>query len=201
VTDDGGERLDYRYLVAVDMQGFSRLSTRDQMAVQSVLHQALDEAADQAQLNRQSWQRQAGGDGELAILPAETDGLRLVADFPRELAAVLTATNAERRKQPRIRVRLAIHHGTLTPGCLGPVGQAPIVVSRLLDAGILRRVLVRHPSLDLALIVSASLYADVIETRLSGLDPSAFYRVRVRAKGAVYPAYIQGRAFLGHRWT
>ncbi|MGH3381512.1 MAG: hypothetical protein ACRDP6_42960 [Actinoallomurus sp.] len=201
MTDHDGERLDYRYLVAVDLAGFSKLSTRDQMAVQSVLHQVLDKAADHAQLNRQSWQRQAGGDGELAILPAETDGLRLVADFPRELAEVLTATNAERRDRPRIRVRLAIHHGTLTPGCLGPVGQAPIVISRLLDAAILRRVLVRHPGLDLALIVSASLHADVIESQLSGLDPSEFYRVRVRAKGVVYPAYIKGRASLGHRWT
>jgi class 3 adenylate cyclase len=189
-TDDRAGRLDYRFLVAVDLEGFSKLSTREQRSVQSGLHWALNEAASQADLDREAWLRQVGGDGELAVLPTDTDGVRLVADFPRRLAQVLTAVNDERHPEPRIRVRVAIHHGTLTSGCLGPVGRAPIVVSRLLDSSLLRRELAQRTEADLALIVSASLYGDVIETQLGGLDPSAFHRVVARVKGRAYPAYI-----------
>ena len=182
--------LRFHYVLAVDVQGFSRLSTRDQVAVQIQLSGALDEAARRAGLDRRTWHRQVAGDGELVVLPTDTDGLRLVADFPRGLSRALARVNAERYPAKPIRVRVAIHHGTLAPGCLGPVGRAPVVVSRLLDSGLLRRELVQRPEADLVLIVSASLYADVVETELGGLDPAEFERVTVRAKKASYPAYI-----------
>lgn len=188
--DHHGARLAYHYLVAVDIESFSRLSTRDQVSVQSDLARTLDEAARRAELDRRTWHRQVGGDGELAVLPTDVNGLRLVADFPRELAQALASVNARRYPEPRIRLRVALHHGTLAPGCLGPVGQAPIVVSRLLDSGLLRKELVRRPDADLVVIVSASIYSDVIETQLGGLDPTEFCRVSVRAKNVAYSAYV-----------
>ncbi|WP_141582322.1 hypothetical protein [Actinomadura sp. WMMA1423] len=191
LADDDAQRLDYRFLVAVDLEGFSALSTKDQRAVQAALHGALDDAATLAGLDRSAWLRQVGGDGELSVLPAETDPVRLVAVFPERLADVLAHVNAARHPEPRIRVRVAIHHGTLASGCLGPVGRAPIIVSRLLDSGSLRRELARRTDTNLALIVSDSLYNDVIETQLGGLQPGAFRRVVVRAKKISYPAYIQ----------
>jgi hypothetical protein len=190
-ADEDAYRLDYRFLVAVDLEGFSNLSTRAQRAAQSVLHRALNEAAKRADLDRGTWSRQVGGDGELAVLPSETNGIRLLADFPRELATVLADVNAQRSTEPRIRVRIAIHHGTLSPGCLGPVGQAPIVVSRLLDSVLLRRELKQRSEADLVLIVSDSIYRDIVETQLGGLEPATFRRVVVRAKSMTYPAYIQ----------
>lgn len=191
LADDDAERLDYRFLVAVDLEGFSALSTKEQRAVQATLHRALNNAANMAGLDRGAWLRQVGGDGELSVLPPETDPVRLVAVFPERLVEVLAEANASRHPAPRIRVRVAIHHGTLASGCLGPVGRAPITVSRLLDSGSLRRELARRTEADLALIVSDSLYNDVIETQLGGLQPAAFRRVVVRAKNRSYPAYIQ----------
>lgn len=187
------EQLDYRFLVAVDIEGFSKHHARAQMEIQRDLDRALNEAASAAGLNRETWERQVGGDGELAVLPTDTDGLRLVALFPRELTRALRKVNQERSTEPRIRVRVAIHHGTLAQGSFGPVGLAPIVISRLLDAEVLRQALTQRAGEDLVLIVSASLYTDIIETRFAGLDPAEFYPVEVHAKDVVYPSYIYGR--------
>lgn len=181
-------RLTYRYLAAVDIEGFSSLDALDQVQMQDDLGQVLDIAATRVGLRRALWQIQERGDGELAVLSPDTDGPRLIADYPRELADALSEVNSERRS--RLRVRVAMHHGTLVQGRFGPVGQGPIVVSRLLDSDELRKYLANRAELDLVLIVSASLYNDVIETRFRNLDPTQFTHADVLVKGRSYPAYI-----------
>jgi class 3 adenylate cyclase len=180
--------LAYRYLAAVDVEGFTTLHALDQLQVLDDLGEVLDIAASRAGLDRALWQVQERGDGELAVLPPNTDGPRLIADYPRELADALSEVNSERRS--RLRIRMAMHHGTLVQSRFGPVGQGPIVVSRLLDSDELRKYLVQRAELDLVLIVSASLHSDVIESRLHHLDPAQFSRADVLVKGSAYPAYV-----------
>ena len=156
--------------------------------MQDDLGSALDVAASRVGLDRESWQVQERGDGELAVLPPDTDGPRLIADYPRELADALGEVNSERRR--RLRIRMAMHHGTLVQGRFGPAGQGPVVVSRLLESDELRNCIAQRADLDLVLIVSASLYEDVIETRLCHLDPAQFTRTNALVKGRSYPAYI-----------
>lgn len=181
-------RLAYHYLVAVDVEGFSTRNALEQVEAQSDLGWVLDAAADRTNLCRAMWQRQVRGDGELAVLPAGTDGPRLIADYPRELASALGEVNRERQR--RLRIRVAMHHGTLAPGQFGAVGQGPIVVSRLLDSDELRKHLAQRPELDLVLIVSACLFHDVVETRFHNLEPAEFIRTDVHIKGICYIAYI-----------
>lgn len=185
---DSCPRLAYHYLAAVDIEGFSSLHALDQLQMQADLGQVLDVAAARAGLDRAVWQVQERGDGELAVLPPDTDGPRLIADYPRELTGALSTLNRERRR--RLRIRVAIHHGTLVRGRFGPVGQGPVVVSRLLDSDELRGYLAQRTELDLVLMVSASLHHDVIETCLRRLDPAEFVCADVHAKGRPYPAYI-----------
>ncbi len=181
-------RLAYHYLTAVDIEGFSALHALDQVQTQTDLGQVLDIAATRAHLNRALWHVQQRGDGELAVLPPDIDGPCLIANYPQELAGALSELNAERRR--RLRIRVAIHHGTLAEGRFGPVGQGPIVVSRLLESQELRSYLAQRVELDLVLIVSASLHHDVIETRFRRLDPANYVRTDMHAKGRSYPAYI-----------
>lgn len=185
---DGCACLAYRYLAAVDIERFSSLHASDQVRMQDDLGQVLDIAATRVGLDRPLWQMEERGDGELAVLPADTDGPRLIADYPRELGDALREINRGRRS--RLRIRLALHHGTVVQGRFGPAGQGPIVVSRLLDSDELRKYLERQAELDLVLMVSASLHNDVIETRLHNLDPAQFTRVDVLVKGRSYPSYI-----------
>ncbi|MEU8804825.1 hypothetical protein [Spirillospora sp. NPDC048819] len=182
------DRLTYHFLIAVDIEGFSRLSAAQQKRMQLDLHAVLETAAAAAGLDREGWLRQVGGDGEMAILPSETDGLRVLVRYPRELAAAIAEVN--RKRTPPIRLRVSMHHGPLSGGLFGAVGRAPIVVARLLDSQELRDELRGDRGRDMALIVSSSLYEDLVETEFDGLDPKEFHPVQISAKGAVFPAYI-----------
>src|SRR6266705_2184689 len=108
----GLESLAFRFLVAVDVAGFSQRYAAEQARAQDDLEMTMAQAAASAGLERERWYRQPSGDGELAVLPQGVDGLSLVADYPRELAAGVANINRANRA-PRLRLRLAIHHGAV----------------------------------------------------------------------------------------
>jgi hypothetical protein len=190
-----GGRLVFRFLIGVDAEGFSRCCAAEQAGIQADLDRALVHAAQAVGMDRGKWLCQLRGDGEMAELPLDTDGLSLVADFPRQLAIALSEINAARAVGPRLRIRMAIHHGAVSPGPLGSVGPAPILIARLLDANVVRRQLRSQPDRDLALIVSAAVYDEVIKTRFHGLRPEAFSRVAVHAKRLAYVGYLYQDGF------
>jgi class 3 adenylate cyclase len=185
--------LVYRLVVAVDIESYSKLNTLEQYEVQADLGDVLDKAATRAGLDREAWYREIRGDGELSVLPADTDVAWVIARLAQELERALGERKAQRVRRPPLRLRVAMHYGTLTQGSFGPVGQAPIVASRLLDARIARRALAGSTERDTLLIVSASLYHDVIETGFYGLDATRFSPVRVTVKGATYCGYLDAK--------
>ncbi|WP_433332342.1 hypothetical protein [Spirillospora sp. CA-294931] len=195
MTEHG--ELIYGLTVAVDIENFSKLDTLDQYAAQSALGEVLDTASGRAGLDRETWYRQVRGDGELAVLPADTDVAWVVARLPHELGGVLSELRTA-GSWPRLRLRLAMHHGTLTRGRFGPVGQAPIVVSRLLDARAVRRALAGTADRDLVLVVSSTLFHEVVKTRFYGMDPTLFASFRVTAKGATYLAHVTTEPVFSH---
>lgn len=183
------EGLAFRFIVAVDIEGFSQRYAAAQARAQDDLELAMAQAAESAGLERERWYRQPSGDGELAVLPQGVNGLSLVADYPRELAFSVASVNRANRGT-RLRLRLAIHHGAVAPGRFGPVGTALIAISRLVDAEVTRQQLRQRGDLDIALIVSATVYDEVIQSRLHNLDPDTFRRVIVRAKRIPYVGYL-----------
>ncbi|QFG20482.1 hypothetical protein [Actinomadura sp. WMMB 499] len=181
-------RLDYRLLLAVDIQGYSKRDARDQLAAQHQLADALDRAARGIGLDRAHWAKQVGGDGELATLPVGTDPAPVAGGFAIGLAAALREANRGPGRH-RLRVRMALHYGTLTEGPFGPAGDAPIVVQRLLDAAPLRRLL-DDGARDLAYVVSDSLFEDVVQTGFCALAPGAFRPMKTVAKGASFRGHL-----------
>ncbi|MFB4313686.1 hypothetical protein [Actinomadura sp. 21ATH] len=180
--------LGYRLFLRVDVEKYSRLDTRQQVSAQTDLRRLIDDSARLTGLMTHDWYRQGAGDGELVAFPADIDILRTVGTFTRRLQAGLQRLNLNRH--PELRLRVAFHHGTMVPGPLGPAGDGPIVVSRLLDADPLREHLAEHPDRALALAVSESLYNDVICTGLCELDPRRFIPLEVETKQVVYRGYI-----------
>ncbi|SNS45470.1 hypothetical protein SAMN05443665_1004119 [Actinomadura meyerae] len=193
---NGDAQLSYRLLVAVDIQGYSRRDAREQLRAQRELSDALDRAARGVGLDRARWHKQVGGDGELAVLPEGTDPAPVAGDFVILLdEALREANDGDAAGRFRLRVRLALHHGTLTAGPFGPAGDAPITVQRLLDATPLRRLLSGDTGRDLAYVVSDSLFEDVVRTGFCALPPHEFQAVKVAAKGATFRGHIHtGRA-------
>ncbi|MFJ7215883.1 hypothetical protein [Amycolatopsis sp. NPDC098790] len=178
-------QLVYGLVVVVDVEGFSRLGILDQTAVLFRLEEVLDRAAVRAGLSRAEWLRQPRGDGELAVLPADSDVSRVVADFADEVAEEL-----RRGSRPRLRLRISMHHGALTAGVFGPIGDALIVACRLLDAESAREALARHAGEDVVVVVSQRLFEDVVATRFRGLRPDRFRLVTEQVKGQTYCGYL-----------
>lgn len=189
----GNVRLMYRLVLAVDVEKYSARDAREQLRAQTDLRHTLSLAAQNVGLDRSSWYEQVSGDGELVVLPEDVDVSLVVGDFTRQLEMILGEFNRQRTAGTRLRLRVALHHGTLTPGPFGPAGDAPIVVSRLLDAKPVRRVLADQQDRDVALIVSQTLYQDVVRTGFCSLDPGEFQPVRVNAKGVLYHGFVQQR--------
>jgi hypothetical protein len=182
--------LFFRFLTVIDIEGFSHRSAASQANAQDDLEHVMSEAAAHAGMDRRHWYRQARGDGELAVLDAATSSLSVVADYPGYLALALAEVNSHATPQSRLRVRMAIHHGTVSPGRFGPVGPAAITVSRLVDARVLRQALRQRDDLDIVLAVSAAVYDEVVRSRFRDLDPGTFRRFSIRSKGASYVGYL-----------
>jgi class 3 adenylate cyclase len=186
-------RLLFRLLLAVDIKGYSARSPRMQLQAQADLLDAMKIAAEEAGLDRDLWHQQVSGDGELAVLPSDEDIVTVVGTFAPALERALAKTNGEAPPGRRLRVRLAFHHGALIMGpsaSFGPAGDAPVVVSRLLDARPLRRYLTVHPERSVAFIISEQLYREVVCSGFCALPPGHFQQVRTTVKGVVYQGYI-----------
>jgi hypothetical protein len=188
-----GNRLTYHLVLAVDVEKYSARDAREQLRAQTELQRILSAAARNVGLDQREWYEQVSGDGELVVMPEDVDVPVVVGDFTSSLETILGEYNGRviGGTRQRLRLRLALHHGTLTPGPFGPAGDAPIVVSRLLDAKPLRRLLAEQQEHDLALIVSQSLYQDVVRTGFCSLDPGEFQAVRVNAKGVQYNGFVR----------
>ncbi|MFG1997702.1 hypothetical protein ACGFNU_00985 [Spirillospora sp. NPDC048911] len=172
----------------MDIERYSARDVCGQLDAQTTLDAVLTAAAGAAGLDRAGWYRQVNGDGELSVLPADTCPAVVVGDFTRHLAAAVSDRN-QGAERP-LRLRIALHHGTLLPGPFGPAGDAPIVAARLLNAAPLRRLLSAQSGHDTALIISAALFRDVVTTGLCALTPERFHPARITAKGVTYHAHL-----------
>jgi hypothetical protein len=105
---------------------------------------------------------------------------------------LLTDHNEDCGADMRIRLRLAMHIGTVTSGSMGAGGEGLITVSRLLDSAPVREALVRVRDANLALILSESVFRKAVTAELGGLRPRNFQRVEVKipAKKFEETAYL-----------
>ena len=190
---DSSVRLLFRLLLAVDIKGYSARTPRMQLKAQADLLDAMEVAAEEAGLDRERCLQQVSGDGELAVLPEDDDIVAVVGTYPPALERALAEKNRRAAPERRLRVRLAFHHGALVMGpsaSFGPAGDAPVVVSRLLDARPLRRYLTARPERDVALIVSEQIYREVVCSGFCALSPEHFQQIRTTIKGVMYQGYI-----------
>ncbi|MEU0553234.1 hypothetical protein [Dactylosporangium sp. NPDC006015] len=178
-------------LVAVDMERYSPRDNLRQYQAQRLFREVMAEAVASIGLRREDWTTQQSGDGELAILPAETSELTVVADFVPALDRILREHNRSLLPEAKVRLRVAIHQGLVhLTGANGFPGEAVVEVCRLLDADPLRQALDTFPRASVALIVSRSIFHDVVRHGYRGLRPERFAQVRVAVKQLTMDAWI-----------
>lgn len=179
-----------RFVLGIDIKDSSALPARVQAKLYEELDRMLDEASARVGLDRSSWTRQPGGDGEVAVLPADVDLVALVGDFVLRLDRLLTDHNEISAPTARLRVRLAMHTGALTPSRFGFAGPALVTLARLLDSKPVRAALDAAPTANMAQIISESLFHKAVAAELDGLRPRQFRQVRVNVKAFHETAYV-----------
>jgi hypothetical protein len=184
-----GDDFTRRVLVAVDAMGYGRSSDQRQLWMQRGMVRVLDDSAERTGLDRAAWERQTSGDGELSVLPLDQPEPRVVDDFVRHMAGALRRLNRHLPDERRLRLRLAIHHGVVTPGVAGCNGSGPVTVSRLCDSPLLRTAIVTSGA-DLAVILSGEVFRGVVLNEHTSLDPVDFREVRVEVKEFADDAYL-----------
>ncbi|MFC7329488.1 hypothetical protein [Marinactinospora rubrisoli] len=151
-----------RMCLAVDAESYSHRGHRGQSEAQEWLVRIMDMVCDNAGLDRSCWDVQPQGDGELALLQPGIEEARVIAYFTHELAMALYHHNADLAADARLRLRVAFDQGNVSLGANGYVGAAVISVCRLRDSLPARRALRDNPDVDFALVVSDSIYSDVV---------------------------------------
>ncbi|GAB3851315.1 hypothetical protein ACFPIJ_52940 [Dactylosporangium cerinum] len=180
--------------LVVDIEGYSRHTTVDQVDVQRSLLQVMTYACANAGVGVAPDHRQDRGDGQLLLLPAGIDESRVLVRLIGGLRDALFQVNRT-VSWGRMRLRAALSQGAVQVAATGFVGTAVVAASRLVDSGELRSALARARNCDLAVMVADDLYADVVAQHHPGMAPSEFRRVQVaipkkafRAVGWVYLA-------------
>jgi hypothetical protein len=159
----------------------------------TVDREGLDDAAGVAELSREKWRVQLGGDSVFAILPNGVDVTRLMDCFVRELDVALGAYNRRRAGQAwtRMRLRLAVHAGLVDlAGETGWPGQHAVLPARLRDSEPIRAALKACPNADLAVIVSADVFRDYITQGPGSPRPTEFRAVLAHGKQETHTAHL-----------
>lgn len=152
-----------RMCLAVDAEAYSDRTRRAQHEVQQWLTRIMDLVCDTADLDRSCWDVQPQGDGELALLQPGIEEARVIAYFTHELAMALYHHNAALKEEARLRLRVAFDQGNVALGANGYTGGAVVSVCRLRDSAAARQALRDNPEVDFVLVVSDSIYTDVVE--------------------------------------
>lgn len=175
-----------RLCVAVDIEGYRHRSLTGQRRAQADLVSLLD--AMWRDVGRA--ERQARGDGEVAVAPAGADHSSTLSQVATVLRSGLGALDDGGER--RLRLRVAAHVGHVEAGANGFVGLAVVRTCRMLDSAPLRAALDEHPAAHLALMVSEPVLEDVVSRELHLLRAADFRAVDVRepAKSFVSRAWI-----------
>lgn len=188
----GNGELVSRFVLGVDAEKYSGRNARQQDTTQHALDRMISESAEAEGLDRQEWVTFPGGDGELAVLPADVDMVAVAGRFVAQLDDRLAAYNEDHADVMKIRVRVAMHLDTVKRSAMGYAGHGLVVLSRLLEAPELKQALAEASYASLVLLVSEPVYRSVVESGFGGLRPSRFRALVVdnSAKGFRQTAYL-----------
>jgi len=168
-----------RLVCAADIERYSRFRTPEAMRAQQRLTEALARARHHAGIAEDRVETQESGDGQFVVLPTGLDESEVIPALVHGFRIALAEVNADLNERARLRLRIALHRGHIERGANGWAGDSAVGVHRLLDSAPARAALTGRPDADFALIVSDTLYQDVIAHGYGLLRPEAFTRVEV----------------------
>jgi hypothetical protein len=175
--------LEYRPMVAVDIEGSGGRGDVALLRIREVLLTTLQEALMESGIDWQACRFNDLGDGLRIVAPAWVPKSRLIHPLFHELVVRLRTHNRTAARSTRIRLRVALHAGDVWLGRTGVAGGPLEVLARLLDARPAREVLAGAPdTVPASLLVSQHFYDETVRHGYPGIDPESCRRVDVVVK-------------------
>jgi tetratricopeptide (TPR) repeat protein len=186
----------HRTILALDIEGSTRPERRDsdRLRMRAELYRRLEQVLDRAQIKRREYRCTDQGDGILILLSPEIPKTRVLPWLILRLAAGLNRYNRTATPRCRLRLRAVLHAGEVASDAHGHSSKDLNLTFRLLDSDALRRPLA-EASTSLVLLVSQSIYDDIVRQGYRDIDATAFRPLRVVGNDTDAPAwlYLPGR--------
>lgn len=169
-------------ILIIEIHGFgsSRLDD-DRRYLRNAMYAALEEAFTASGIDFASLHMEDRGDGALVVVPPGIPTRLLIDPMAAHLAAELRRQNQRDAERFRLRLRAVVHSGYVQRDLEGVSGEPIIAAARIADAPRVKERVARTAA-DLAIVVSNSVYEDVIASGHGFTDPRRFSRVPVRTK-------------------
>ncbi|MGJ6967903.1 hypothetical protein ACSDR0_38945 [Streptosporangium sp. G11] len=182
-------------IMTSDLRGYGRGDNKRHEAMQHGFVDLHRGAAAQAGLDRHRWVIQPGGDGELAVLPADEPDPLVVDQYIRALHQGLVDHNDGLAPKERLQLRVALAFGTAYPSANGYAGQAVVEASRLVDWQPLKKIFKMREDMNIALILSQRVFEDVVQQGHTSYGVGDFHRVTIQEKEFSGSAWIWSPEF------
>jgi tetratricopeptide (TPR) repeat protein len=186
----------HRTILALDIEGSTRPERRDsdRLRMRAALYHLLEQALDRARIEREDYQCTDQGDGILVLVSPEVPKTRVLPWLILRLAAGLNRYNRTTTPRCGLRLRAVLHAGEVASDAHGHASKDLNLTFRLLDSDALRSPLA-DGSVSLVLLVSQSIYNDIVQQGYHDIDAEAFSPVHIVAKDthALAWLYLPGR--------
>ncbi|GAA4208284.1 hypothetical protein GCM10022252_73220 [Streptosporangium oxazolinicum] len=182
-------------IMSSDLRGYGQGADKRHETMQRGFVDLHESAAAQTGLSRHRWVIQQGGDGELAILPADEPDPLVVDQYVRAIHQWLVTHNDGLAVEERLRLRVAFAFGTAYPSVNGYAGQAVVEASRLVDWKPLKKIFKKREDMNIFLILSQRVFEDVVRQGHTSYGIGDFHEVTIREKEYSGSAWIWSPEF------
>ncbi|MBC6456716.1 hypothetical protein [Actinomadura sp. HBU206391] len=178
-------------LFAVDIVSFTdrRRDDEIQRYIRKAMYRAIRNSFDRAGVGWHEWFRQDRGDGVLVVVPSAVSAMLFLDPLIDLLRAELRFHNKMSSEPAQIRLRVALHAGSVFFDGNGVVGHALTRLFTLLDAPAFKAEF-RDTAAEIGLVTSEHLYDDVIRHTSGLVDPADYRPIEVAEDEFVTRGYV-----------
>jgi hypothetical protein len=191
VDEHAPHHAEHRSLVAVDIAAFGDLRRDDEVQryVRKAMYEILREGFDRT-VGWESCRRQDRGDGVLVVTPPRTPIAVLVGPLFDLLRAGLRHHNKMSSDVAQIRLRMAVHAGSVLFDSHGVLGHSLTRLFDLLEAPAFKTEFTATAS-TLGLVTSDYVYDDVIRHCSGDIDPDDYHSIEVMEQETPGRAWVR----------
>ncbi|MFE9461587.1 hypothetical protein [Streptomyces californicus] len=185
-ASDAGEAR-YELVISVDARRSGQYGDAEKPRMRERIYRILDTAFAQAGVDRRALYTGDRGDGVLMAVPGRIAVTRLLGLWVVEVHESLREENSSLRVP--LGLRIAMHVGPVRHDSNGINGRAVDLACRLADAEVGRRLLDAEGA-DLVLVVSGSLYHDVVSAGGKFILPERFAPAELNLKEGEFTGWF-----------